>query len=229
MTIEKQRITKKLATKHPAVRAIPASDLYRMSGLEDFDDSITGFHPSRHESYFSSQTTEVMDKVRELKEVTLSSSENYYRNDATLDERLFDARAAVKIIFSQASMHFNEALREKLFRQFDLLHDIDDWEDEDEPIRAQSFKTFLRWFYLNMPTRLPNFGLSATGQFIATWLTNENKDKLILEFFSKDRIRWFVTKHYDDENDHSSGSTKLSRISDVLAPYHTVDWFNSES
>lgn len=226
MSDEIQNLITTLPTKHYVLGMIPTSSTRSMSPHKDFDGSTTVFSSGLVEKYLSADTEEVMAKISEL-EGTLSIHENIYEKRVTLDERLFDARADVKILLSQVSMHFSMALREKLFIQIDLIHDLDDWEEGDDPIQLQSFNTFLRWFFLNEPSQLPNFGLSAGGNFIASWLVN-NKDTLILEFLSSDRIKWFVTKYYDEEADHSSGSTKLSRIVDVLTPYHTDDWFTKE-
>lgn len=229
MSDEKRKSISTLPTTHYPVGMMPNTRLKSFFVPEGYDDPATEFSSKLVEQSFSAHTVEVMDKIRELEKNTLSISEKIYEKRVTLDERLFDARANVKILLSQVSMHFSDALRNKLFHQIDLLHDPDDWEDGDDPIQLQSFNTFLRWFYLNGPPLLPNFGLSVAGNFIASWLTNHNKNSLILEFLSNDRIKWFVTKFYDEEADHSSGSTKLSRITAVLAPYHTDDWFSKES
>lgn len=228
MSDKKQKPITTLPTTHYAVGMIPTAGLKSMSAHGGSDNLTSEFSSKLFEHYFSAQTVEVMDKIRQLEKNTLSTFEKIYEKRVTLDEQLFDARANVKILLSRVSMHFSKALREKLFRQIDLLHDPDDWEEGDDPIQLQSFNTFLRWFYLYKPPQLPNFGLSAAGHFIASWLTNHNKDRLILEFLSNDRIKWFVTKNYDEEADHSSGLTKLNRIADMLAPYHTDDWFTKE-
>ena len=179
------------------------------------------------DEFNSPKTVEVMDKIRDLRSMTQLISTNYSNENISLYEQLFDARSDVKILLSQLSMHYSAELREKLFRQIDLIHDPEDWEEGDDPIQLQSFKTFLRWFFINKPVQLPNFGLSAGGNFIASWVVN-HKDTLILELLSRDRIKWFVTKYYDEEVDHSSGLTNLSRIAEVLAPYHSEDWFTKE-
>lgn len=173
--------------------------------------------------FFSEDTIKIMDKIREL-ELGFSSIPTVQTKGSSLNERLFDARANVKILISQVSMHISAELRERLFRQIDLLHDPEEWEDGESPINLLSFKTFLRWVYLNSPEKLPSFGLSSSGNFIASWIVN--KDRLILEFLSKDNIKWFVTKYYVEEADHGAGTTKISRISDVLAPYNINDWLS---
>lgn len=152
----------------------------------------------------------------------------YNINKTTLSESLFDATGNVKILFSQVSMHFDNELREKLFRQIDLIHDVDDWEDGENPIKVESFRTFLRWFYNFKPSKLPNFGLSSRGNFIASWMGKNSQESLVLEFMQKDRIKWFKTKYFDGEVDHSIGSTRLSRISEELDTHDTKYWFTKD-
>ncbi|MBL4590263.1 MAG: hypothetical protein JKY11_09335 [Alphaproteobacteria bacterium] len=166
----------------------------------------------------------LFESIRRVESNIPSSKENNSTRQ-TLDEVIFDARANVKVLFSEISMYFPTELKEKLFHQIDLLHDTDDWEDGDNPVQISSFKTFLRWFYLDQPSQLPNFGMSNGGLLIATWLSNHNKDRLILEFRSDDHIKWFATKHYDDEQDMSSGITSASRLIHHLASYKASDWF----
>jgi hypothetical protein len=204
-------------------------NLNSMSAYKGFNAPITEFSSKLNNQFFSDRTKEVMNSIDELEKNNLLISENIYEERITLDEQLFDARANVKVLLSKVSMHFSKAFREKLFRQIDLIHDFEEWEEGDAPIQIQSFHTFIRWFFMTQPPRLPNFGLSSGGHFIASWLTNNNKDRLILEFMLNDRIKWFVTKSYEEGADHSSGVTKISRIADILLPYQTDDWFIKEA
>lgn len=178
------------------------------------------------EQLFSSDTNRVFERIRQLEKHVPTSSHDFIDGPSTVEEELFDARAEAKILYSEVSMHFGLELRERLFDQIDRLHDPDDWEDGDTPIQQKSLKTFLRWFYLNEPEKLPSFGLSDTGYFVASWLSNDNKDRLVLEFLSNDRIKWFVTKFFQNEADHSAGVTDLSRISSSLNPYEIQNWLS---
>lgn len=189
----------------------------------DFTDLPTaGMHLDPQEKIFSNYTKEVMNQIRGL-QVQSSAVIESFSNSETLDETLFDVRAKIKILISQVSMYLSEEWRERLYRQIDILHDPDDWEDEDRPISLQSFKTFLKWFFLSKPERPPGFGLSSNGNFIAAWAVDKNK--LILEFLTNDTVKWIVTKYYDGEPERATGVARSSRIIAVLAPYKTEEWF----
>lgn len=190
----------------------------------DSDSPPTGSVGGQEDKLFSHETSNLFKTIAQLDRRKSPTSLNDFQGRGGVDEMLFDARAAAKVAFSQVSMHFSADFRERLFDQVDRLHDADDWEDGDFPVERLSFNTFLRWFYLNKPERLPSFGLSSAGHFIATWLCNENKDRLTLEFLPSDRIKWFVTKDYGGELDHGAGITVLTRILTSLAPYDPDSW-----
>lgn len=211
--------------------AFDTKNSYLIDKKSNIASNLTG-------QYFSAKTTEIIQKIREFeadKTNTLqylgAKNKSIIQNIANethknLDEKLFDASASIKILISNVSMHFSEEFRKKLFLQIDLLHNPDDWEDGDFPIQANSFSTFLRWFYLNQPSNLPNFGLTDSGHLIASWVKNENRDRLILEFLSADRIKWYITIQYDEDIDYSNGMTNLFRIIELLAPYNIVEWLS---
>lgn len=142
----------------------------------------------------------------------------------TVEEVLFDARANIKVLTSALSMHLDDGFRRSLFEQIDLIHDPDDWDETDSPINSDTFKSFIRWYILNSPGVKPGYGLSSTGNIIAMWFNN--KDKLLIEFFPYDKARWLVSKVVaDDEFERASGTAKISRLLDVLAPYSPNDFF----
>ena len=188
------------------------------------DSPPTGSVGGQEDKLFSHETSSLFRTIRQLERRKSPTSHSDLQGRGGVDELLFDAKAAAKVAFSQVSMHFSADFRERLFDQVDRLHDADDWEHGDFPVERLSFNTFLRWFYLNQPESLPSFGLSSAGNFIATWLCNENKDRLTLEFLPRDRIKWFVTKDYGGELDHGAGITVLTRILTSLAPYDPGSW-----
>jgi len=175
--------------------------------------------------YLSKGTRQLFRSINELEGSTWTTFENSVKGDTSLEEKLFDARANVKILLSQVSMHFEKQLREQVFRQVDILHDIDGWEIDDATIQLSSLTTFLRWYYTIQPKVFPSFGMSSTGHLVASWLKNDNKDRLILEFLSNDKMKWFVTKWFGDESDHSAGMTNITRSAAVLSLFDPSEWF----
>jgi len=167
----------------------------------------------------SSETATLLNRV-----IARHNSAEHAPSD-TLAEKLFDACADAKIAYAQLAVHLPSTLKVKLFGQLDLIHDEEDWEDGEAPINKRSLATFLRWFYLYEPDRLPNFGLTTEGALVASWLANSNQDKLILEFEGQDHIKWYLEKIFDDDVDRASGTTSLKRIQGVIAPYAPQAWF----
>jgi len=143
-----------------------------------------------------------------------------------LQERLFDALANVKILTSQVAMHLERAWKDKLFRQLDSLHDPEEWEAGDLPIEQSSFATFLKAMLKINPERRPGLGLSSAGNLIAAWTTDQ--DRLTIEFFSNDRIRFVLSRRVpdDDDTERFAGDTSVARLAEGLAGYHPERWFS---
>ena len=110
----------------------------------------------------------------------------------TLEDRLFDATANVKILTSQVAMHLDHEWRERLFKQLDSLHDPEEWEAEDKPIQQSSFATFLKAICQIRPSVRPGLGLSHDGQLIAAWTSGKNR--LTIEFMRNDRVSTFTAR-----------------------------------
>ncbi len=143
--------------------------------------------------------------------------------DKTLEEQLFDATANVKILTSHVAMHLDREWCEKLFHQLDSMHDLAEWESGDKPIRQASFATFLKAIVQLKPLRRPGLGLSYGGNLIAAW--TRELDRLTIEFFPDDRVRWVIARRYDDEIDRFAGQSAVFRLREGLAPYHPENWF----
>lgn len=190
----------------------------------DLSNESIGLHSTPTYKLVSKRTEDLITEISNLNEGTINI--NPHPKIESLEESLFNATAEAKVEFSKLAMYFPIALRTKLFHQIDLIHDEADWDEDELPIQLSSLLTFLRWFYVSKPARFPNFGLTNDGHLVASWLTNSNNDKLILEYYVSDSIKWFVEKRFGDEIDYTNGVTKLSRANDVLAPYHSS--FNSE-
>jgi hypothetical protein len=164
--------------------------------------------------------------VEALREKPTPASLEAVDSDKELVERLFDALAAAKIMTAQVAMHLDREWRDKLFRQLDSLHEIEDWEAEDEPLQQASFATFLKAMLTLLPERRPGLGLSYDGHLIAAWTTDQ--DRLTIEFLSNDRVKWVLARYIDDEPDRFAGQMPVARLAEGLLPYHPEHWFVRE-
>lgn len=141
----------------------------------------------------------------------------------SIEEKLFDATASVKILASKVAMHLDRDRRNKLFSQIDSLHDIAEWDEEDMPIKDSSFDTFLKAVLLISPKQHPGLGLSHKGNLIATW--GNNQDRLIIEFLPKELVRFVLSRTIDGKIERATVETNISRLYECLAPYQPDHWF----
>jgi hypothetical protein len=141
-----------------------------------------------------------------------------------LAERLFDALANAKVLTSAVAMHLDRDWRDKLFRQLDSLHDADELEEGDEPLRQSSFATFLKAILMVNPQRRPGLGLSREGHLIAAWTTG--RDRLTIEFLPNDRVRWVLARYKDDEPSRFAGQTPVDELAAGLSPHRPERWFS---
>lgn len=144
-------------------------------------------------------------------------------NDRPVPERLFSSLANAKILTSQVAMHLSRVWRNRLFAQLDDLLDADDWHDEDEPLLSASFETYLRMILYVQPERQPSLGLSNNGHLLAAWVSGS--DRLTMQFFPNDSIRWTVSCEMNGERERGAGDTPVRRLLAVLAPYGPDRWF----
>ena len=140
-----------------------------------------------------------------------------------LDERLYDATATVKIKMSNVAMHIGTEWRDKLFNQIDSLHDIKEWDEDDNPVNKDSFGAFIKELILLKPDNHPGLGLSFNGNVIAMW--RKNNDKLIIEFLANGKAKWLVSHDVGGDVERASGISNLLRLPECIAPYNPERWF----
>lgn len=144
-------------------------------------------------------------------------------NAQTTAERLFDATASAKILASRVAMYLTEDQRRKIFRQLDSIHDVNEWDEDDKPIRKTSFATFLKALLVLSPQRHPGMALSQEGNLIAAWIIGV--DRLTMEFLPGDRVRWVVSMTISGEKERATGDVTISRLGECLMPYRPEHWF----
>lgn len=141
----------------------------------------------------------------------------------SIEERLFDATAELKILTSQVAMHMENEWRERLFAQLDRLHAPDEWDEDDRPVERPSFSTFLKAIFDLRPSVRPGLGLSNNGCLIAAWTAGKNR--LTLQFMPNDRVKWIISRYVDGELDQIAGDTPVRRLTEALALHNPSEWF----
>ena len=171
-------------------------------------------------------TKKIMEEVANLQSPLSPASLSIASGGIAIEERLFDATSIVKMLTAQVAMHMDKQWRDKLFSQIDSLHDLDEWDEDDKPVKKSSFATFLKAILQVRPQRNPGLGLTYEGCLIAAWTIG--KDQLTTEFLPKDRVRWVLSRNIDGEVERAAGETAVSRLYECLTPYHPDRWFLRE-
>ena len=114
---------------------------------------------------------------------------------ASLELRLFDNAADLKIRLSRVAMHLADEWRRTIFKQLDILLDIDSWDERSSEAEMNSFVTFLRFIIFAMPGRLPSMGIGPKGNILAAWrCQGEGGEKrLSAEFLDRDATQVFLS------------------------------------
>jgi hypothetical protein len=141
----------------------------------------------------------------------------------TLDEQLYNSRAACKTKTANVAMHLDKEWRARFFTQVDNLLSAEEWDEGDKPITEASFTTLLRLMLLIRAERGPGLGATSDGNVIATW-TVEN-DRLTVECQPLDQVRWVLLRYLDGQRESAAGQTDLLRLRQVLEPYDPKRWF----
>jgi hypothetical protein len=144
----------------------------------------------------------------------------------TIEERLYDARAALKVAAAQVAMHLSAGQRKRLFAELDGLLDPEEWPVDQAIADQRSFGTYLRMLIHLRPAREPSLGLSQRGNLLAGWISG--RDRLSLEFGPRDQVRWVVTVYTDDVRESAAGDTTIGRLPAVLAAYGPERWFDGQ-
>ena len=140
-----------------------------------------------------------------------------------LEEKLYESRAAFKVYASQVSMHLGREWLTKLFAQIDSTLDVEEWDPRDPPPQLKTAQTFIRMLLILKVNRKPGMGVSNAGNFVAAW--TDGSDRLTVECFSDDRVRWVLSRKIGVEVERAAGEGKIDRLSDFLAPYKPEIWF----
>lgn len=147
----------------------------------------------------------------------ISEIQNAQPKSATLAGQLSEKKVAFKRLAASVGMHLDPDWRARLFAKLDALLDPEEWDPEFAMPSEQSFSTFLRLVIYLHPTKRPGLGLSATGNFLASW-SRENA-RIVIESLGDDEVRWVISRTIGDLRESAAGKTKIYRVPDVISPY----------
>lgn len=146
---------------------------------------------------------------------------------AALKDRLFESLAQAKIMTSRVAMHLESEWRTHLFAQLDELMAADEWHEDDPPMEASSFATFLRLMLFIKPQRRPGLGISPKGDLILAWTTGT--DRLTVQCLQGDLVRWSLSCEIGGERERSVGEAPVQRFPEILTSYQPARWFSGRS
>jgi len=138
--------------------------------------------------------------------------------ESSFEERLFGSLASLKIAVSQYAMHLSSDERHRIFEQLDFLINVDDWHEEDNLPKPQSFMDFLKLMIYSKYFRWTSIGVSHEGNLLVAWKT----DRVLLtaNFADQDTVRW--TAQISSENGemgHAAGKCSLRLFSEQALFY----------
>jgi len=141
-----------------------------------------------------------------------------------LEEEVYDVLADAKIKTRLIGNHIPRDWQVRLFGQLDRLHDIEEWELGDRPMRKESYHTFLSVILSVRPSVRPGLGLSHKGDLLGTW--GEPHDRITLEFMPSARLRWTIASTSDGQLVRSAGDAPASDLEKYLAPFDPAHWWH---
>jgi hypothetical protein len=103
----------------------------------------------------------------------------------SLEVRLFDNGAQLKVTISQIAMYLTTEWRTAIFEQLDFLLNPKDWQEDSALIEVATFLTFLRFLVFAAPNRVPGLGVSPNGNVLAAWL--KGGERITVQFLPEDR------------------------------------------
>ena len=138
----------------------------------------------------------------------------------------YEILAWTKRYTSRFAAHLSAAHRQRLFAQLDRLHDEDEWEEGDQPMRWDSFITFLNAIIVLKPTRWPSLGMTHDGYLLASW--GGAVDHVSAQFRADDEVRWSLTQEQaGGKLVHAAGLNSALELRHFLAPYGPDHWFRA--
>ncbi len=139
------------------------------------------------------------------------------------DEALFDRLVALKVAMADFAAHMEAGWRADHFKRLEGLLDPDEWVFRDKMPSVASFKTLMRMIIHNRVIRQPSLGATSDGKFIASWRSGD--DRLVIENFASDEVRWVLSRHVNGKRVSAAGTSPVDFLRTALLPYEPEAWF----
>jgi hypothetical protein len=141
---------------------------------------------------------------------------------SSLEEKLFDNAAQLKIALSQIVMHLAPEWRAVIFRQLDTLLDLNNWQDDSALIQKSTFMTFLRFIVFAAPTRLPSLGVGSTGHILAAW--NNSNQHIAVEFLPADKAAAAFVKQGERSKEAVTWRGHVADLKPFIEDNGMIEW-----
>lgn len=133
------------------------------------------------------------------------------RVEPTFEQKITDALVGLKAATSAYAMHITSDAMENIFAQLEDVINLDDWHEEDEFPRLQSFKDLLAWSIYAGVQQWDSLGVDDDGDVLVAWYSEQIT--LTANFDGHRLVRW--TSRYQDGDDvvaHASGDCSLRQF-----------------
>ena len=108
---------------------------------------------------------------------------------------------------SKYAMHIARAERDRLFSQLDDLLSNEDWDEEDELPRSESFLDFLKWTVFSGRYRFVSLGLSDEGFILCA--IKSDLALITANFVGDGHVYWSARVCFEGEIELTAGKTSL--------------------
>jgi hypothetical protein len=170
------------------------SDLGSMLDISSVTSKLPVEKPATPEPFGSEPTTPVED---------------------TLELKLFNNAASLKIDFSLFATALSATWRGAIFSQLDELLSLEGWNDESTLIDRSSFKTFLRFLTHAQPNRVPALAVDHAANLVAAWI--KDRRRAFVTFLEGDRaVARFVGQTIRGDDEFTSWTGPVYALCDTI-------------
>jgi hypothetical protein len=147
--------------------------------------------------------------------------------DASLSDVLTHAVDRAKERIYDIASSLGDKHRQALIAQIGRLHQAEEWEEGDQPLRPASLENFLRVMLRLKPKKWPSLGMTYDGYLLANW--GSRLDQLNMWFVADNEVHWSLYRERPDAQAESAAGVGMTEdLSRMLAPYDLGHWLDAK-